>query len=293
MGALAPDWNFLRTLVLLVAVAGWLPFLVGLWRLGPSAPGVPPWPRIASILACVLAFNLTFFWQELWLVIPKALTPGLSPVLYHNDHDWTGSAPIAQLLQGTGALATLASGLASFATLSAQRRWSADAQLLVWWMAFQGLFQSLTQFAIGSVIPGNDVGRALAYLGANGADRAVLCGASILAMAWAGTGLAARWTSGLAAPQTRGTRASAWALLASAIACVLLSVPYRAPRELIEVVMIPAVVNLIGIGWVVFGGAVSRRPDVIEEVPGVARLLSGLIALLVVFQFVLRPGIRF
>ncbi len=283
----------MRSLVLLVAVAGLLPFLVGLSRLGRSASGVPPWPRIASILACVLAFNLTFFWQELWLVIPKALTPGLSPVLYHNDHDWTGSAPIAQLLQGTGALATLVSGLASFATLSARRRWSADVRLFLWWMAFEGLFQSLTQFAIGSVLPGNDVGRALTYLGANAADKAALCGASILAMACAGAGLAAHWTSGLGAPRSRGTRASAWALLASAIACVVLSVPYRAPRELVEVVMIPALVNLIGIGWVVFGAGVSRGPDVIEDVPGVARLLLALAALLVLFQFALRPGIRF
>ena len=48
---------------------------------------------VASALLCALAFNLTFFWQELWLVIPKALTPGLHPILFHNDHDWTGSAP--------------------------------------------------------------------------------------------------------------------------------------------------------------------------------------------------------
>jgi hypothetical protein len=45
--------------------------------------------NMASLLLCALAFNLTFFWQELWLVIPKALTPGPHPVLYHNDHGWT------------------------------------------------------------------------------------------------------------------------------------------------------------------------------------------------------------
>jgi hypothetical protein len=63
----------------------------------------------------------------------------------HNDHDWTGSARIAELLQATGALATLGSGLAALALLSASRRWSVDGRLLLWWMAFRGLFQSLTQ----------------------------------------------------------------------------------------------------------------------------------------------------
>ena len=66
---------------------------------------------ISSALLCTLAFNLTFFLQELFLVIPKALTPGLYPALFHNNHTWTGSNPIAGLLQVTGALADLGSGL--------------------------------------------------------------------------------------------------------------------------------------------------------------------------------------
>jgi hypothetical protein len=62
---------------------------------------------------------------------------------------------------------------------------------------------------------------------------------------------------------------------------------------LIEVVMIPAVVDLIGIGWVVFGAGASPHPILVEETPGVARPLMALVALLVVFQLVLRPGVRF
>src|SRR5262245_10284542 len=60
---------------------------------------------LTSALACTLAFNLTFFIQELFLVVPKALTPGLSPTLFHNNHTWTGTHPLAELFQGTGALA--------------------------------------------------------------------------------------------------------------------------------------------------------------------------------------------
>ena len=37
----------------------------------------------------------------------KAMTPGLHPVLYHNDHEWTGPSPCVELLQGVGAIATI------------------------------------------------------------------------------------------------------------------------------------------------------------------------------------------
>ena len=69
-------------------------------------------PIVHSMLAYVLAFNITFFIQELFLVLPKSMVPGLTATLYHNDHNWTGDAPIAELFQGTGALAILTSGLA-------------------------------------------------------------------------------------------------------------------------------------------------------------------------------------
>jgi hypothetical protein len=80
-----------------------------------SAAAVPPpatpwnWTlTINSALLYALAFNLTFFIQELFLVLPKALTPGLRPTLFHNNHTWQGDNPLANLLQGTGALAIAA-----------------------------------------------------------------------------------------------------------------------------------------------------------------------------------------
>jgi hypothetical protein len=105
-------------------------------------------PSVQSILLCTLAFNLTFFWQELWLVIPKAMTPGLHPTLFHNNHIWTGSNPIADLFQGTGAAATLVSGL-TFCTLLSQPRSDRPTwRLFLYWMAFQGIYQSLTQITV-------------------------------------------------------------------------------------------------------------------------------------------------
>ena len=161
-------------------------------------------------------------------------------------------------------------------------------------MAFQGLFQSLTQAAIGCFIPGNDVGRALGFLGVTAAVKSTLFGGSVLAMALVGVVLAVHAPAGLARAPARGTRAWTGALLVTAAGCVLLSVPFREPREWIEVALIPIVVNVIGTGWVVFG-APLRRPqrDVPDQIPGVAIPLVALVALLGVFQFVLRPGVHF
>jgi hypothetical protein len=52
---------------------------------------------LSSALLHTLAFNLTFFVQELFLVVPKALTPGLHPTLFHNNHHWEGTSPLAAL----------------------------------------------------------------------------------------------------------------------------------------------------------------------------------------------------
>src|ERR1700733_13788686 len=59
---------------------------------------------ITSALLYALAFNLIFFIQELFLVLPKAFTPGLRPTLFHNNHRWEGDNSLASLFQGTGAL---------------------------------------------------------------------------------------------------------------------------------------------------------------------------------------------
>src|ERR1700731_1580515 len=97
------------------------PLLFGLWGLNnarTSAGAVPEaastWDlklTFASALWYALAFNLIFFIQELFLVLPKALTPGLRPILFHNNHRWEGQNPLASLFQGTGALSIFVTGL--------------------------------------------------------------------------------------------------------------------------------------------------------------------------------------
>ena len=138
---------------------------------------------LKSTLAFVLAFNLTFFIQELFLVIPKALTPGLEPTLFHNNHTWRGHHPIEDLLQGSGALATvIAGGLFSY-WLVRHPPVGQVTRLLMFWMAVLGFLAALPQVVIGSVIAQNDVGRALNYLGFTPAAKALASAAAMLAMA--------------------------------------------------------------------------------------------------------------
>jgi hypothetical protein len=271
----------MAAIVWLVLLAGILPLAIGLWRLrhaGGSDIGLRM--TIASALLCALAFNLTFFWQELWLVIPKALTPGLYPILYHNDHDWRGDAPIAELLQGCGAIATLVCGIACLGLRATLRHASATWRLLLFWMAFEGLYQALSQLAIGTLLPGNDVGRALAWLAIGGAGRGMLLAVAVAAMALTGL-LLARLTP---------ARAFVRATLLPALIALPLIVPFRLPRELVEVLLIPLVVHLIGLGWLTLGASLARAHDRIPSVTGPA---IALMALLLVFQLVLRPGIAF
>lgn len=280
-------------LYILLFAIGVLPFLLGFGLLRPVAPDSRSgWrPLASSTLLCALAFNLTFFWQEIWLVVPKALAPGLDPVLYHNDHNWTGANPLAELLQGTGAIGTLAIGLVFLALLAGVRRVSVTWRLFFFWMAFQGLFQSLSQLAIGTLLPGNDMGRALVWLGLGQSAKTALLVLAVALMAAAGAALARFWPA-----VSQRTRRFAWHMLGATMLSILLVIPFRVPREPIEVVLIPLAVNLIGLGWLVLGAALTRPSRGSRATLAAATLAGPTIALaltLLFFQLVLRPGIAF
>lgn len=259
-------------------------------------PGRIGWrPIVHSMLAYVLAFNLTFFLQELFLVLPKAMVPGLEPTLFHNNHNWVGEAPIADLFQGTGALAILLSGLLFAFIASRQSRPS----LLVLWMAFHGLFQSLPQFVVGAITEGQDVGQAYAYLGLDGGGGALLALAALAAIPiaglWLGAGfLATAWAEG----QVDGKRARFGYLLRMAGIPALAAIPvlvlFRVPRELVEVLAPPVLVPTLGYGWLQL--AAFRPGTIVAQGRAPVRLVTLLAAvglLLAFFQLVLRPGIAF
>jgi|SRR5579859_4404138 len=226
---------------------------------------------IGSALLCAIAFNLTYFWQELWLVIPKALTPGLHPILYHNDHSWSGTSPIVELLQGTGAIATLVSGLI-FLGLKGQR-------LFFFWMAFEGLFQSLSQLAIGTLLPGNDVGRALGYLHIDQTGKWALLALAGILMASAGAALAK-------------IQPPVWETLLAGLLAPLLIIPFRLPRNLVEVLLIPVIVQFCGLIFLLLGALFLNSSRTYQTPPPVQPAVA-LLVLLAVFQLILRPGIAF
>src|SRR3984885_15772781 len=119
----------------------------------------------SSALLYALAFNLTFFLQELFLVLPKALLPGVTVTLYHNNHTWQGDHPLTHLLQGSGALATFTCGTLCALWLRQRPPARRSMRLFLIWMVYNGFLQSLRQVAVGAINPANDVGMAMEYLG--------------------------------------------------------------------------------------------------------------------------------
>jgi heme A synthase len=239
---------------------------------------------ISSTLLYTLAFNLTFFIQELLLVVPKALIPDLRPTLYHNNHLWQGSDPIAHLLQGTGALAIFISATLCMLLLDRDRIRSTTVRLFLVWMAFSGFFQALPQVIIGAFVDNNDVGMAMNYLRLTPAAKLIAAGAALAAMIPIG--------SRVARQMLRFTPVSTFL---TALLAIPLIVAFRVPRELLEVLLPPLLSTFLGLAavyataWRIKDVAVIRDPAPVS----IAYPLAAVIALLLVFQLVLRPGIDF
>jgi hypothetical protein len=254
---------------------------------------------LGSLLFCALAFNLTFFFQELFLVIPKALLPGVHATLFHNNHGWTGTDPRVELLQGTGAIADLVVGLVFAGLLAGSARRSITARLFLFWMAFQGLYQFLSQMVIGTILPQNDVGRALAVLGFGSGAKWATGLLALAAMIGAGIWLMRK---AIALIATAGETDSGIARLGfvfravtlPALLSVLLLIPFREPRNIVEVALIPVIVTVCGVIWIQASagfGPVSTQPP--RDAPSLAIPLAALLLVLAFFQLVLRPGVAF
>ena len=265
-------------------------------------PAVPwNWKQtISSALLYTLAFNLTFFIQELFLVLPKALTAGVRPTLFHNNHSWEGENPLTSLFQGTGALAILLSGVVCALLLQRRSPRSSTVRLFLIWMAYSGLFQALPQVVIGAISPASDVGMAMDYLrlGSTARTAAALVALALIPLAalWLTRHLlsAAEQAAQLSSTRER-TRFIFQVATLPALSAVALIIPFRIPRELIEVVGPPVVVTLVGMLWVQAGAwRFDRVTSQGEAGAGsIAYPLSAVLALLLVFQLFLKPGIPF
>jgi hypothetical protein len=262
-----------------------------------------PWDwklTITSALLYALAFNLIFFIQELFLVLPKALTPGLRPILYHNSHNWTGENPLASLFQGTGVLAIFITGLICAYLLKHRVGRSSGVRLFLIWMAYNGFLQSLPQVVIGSVEPENDVGMAMDYLHVGVAAKTAaalvaLIAIPVVALSFRGPLLSlARNPADIVSSRARAAFVFRVATV-PALAAILLIIPFRVPRNWVEVAAVPVVVTVIGIAWIQAGawGVSQVKASGTLSSKSIAYTFSALLILLLVFQFILRPGVRF
>lgn len=289
---------------LVVVVAGPLALGVTGWfkaRRTPPGSGRANWKLIvASALLYVLAFNLTFFIQELALVLPKALTPGLRPTLFHNNHSWDGASPLAALFQGTGALATLLTGLVCAILLRLGAGKSTTRRLFLFWMAYSGVFLALPQVVIGALSDQSDVGMAMGYFKLGAADKTI---AALLALAaiplaafWIGRLLVSRVGSQEQVGDAKGRKSIVFqnATLPGILALPVILL-FRVPREWIEVLLVPAVVTAAGLAWMQAGAwcVSTQAAGNGGAVDSISRPLVAVLCLLLIFQVLLRPGIHF
>ncbi|KQZ30222.1 hypothetical protein [Duganella sp. Root1480D1] len=240
-----------------------------------------------SALLYVLAFNLTFFIQELFLVLPKALTPGLRPTLFHNNHSWEGASPLASLFQGTGAMATLASGIVCALLLRRSTYRSAATGLFLFWMGYSGLFMALPQIVIGAISNQSDLGMFMGYFDL-GTSTKTLLGLIALAL----IPCAARWLSAMMPDLGQSTFRIATLPALLALPVITL---FRMPREWIEVLMVPVVVSFIGLAWIQADAwrAKARADHAGAADVSLAWPFGMVLCLLLIFQLLLRRGIRF
>lgn len=246
-----------------------------------------------STLLATLAFNLIFFLQELFLVWPKALVPGLRPTLFHNNHDWQGENPVAELLQGTGALAIFAVGLASLLVLRRRGGGSATLRLLLIWTAFSGLYQSLPQVVLGALVPMNDVGRAMTWFGLNDGMKLAAAMLAVLAMVVAGRALARLYLGFV--PEAKAGPGIFHLATLPALVAILLILPFRMPGDPLQVALVPVIMNGAGAIFAQLGAIGRPRPGPAPAGPLLPAIwpVGALLAVLAVFQLVLRPGIAF
>lgn len=247
---------------------------------------------VLSLLAFALAYNLVFLVQELGLVIPKAFTPGLTPVLFHNNHDWSGHHPLENLFQGTGAAATVLLGLSAAAWVALRPPRSDGVRLFAIWTALIGLVSAFAQVIIGTAIPQNDVGRAMDYLRLADGAKLAACAAAIVVMA-----AVARWAAGrflALAPRSAAPGFIFQTATLPALLAVILIVPFRLPGAPIELLLPPGVAAVTTAVWLQAWSWRARAdgPAPQRETPLWLPAVA-LAALLAFFHLVLRPGVPF
>lgn len=125
-------------------------------------------------------------------------------------------------------------------------------KLFLFWITFQGLYQGLSQILIGTVLPGNNVGMAMGWLGFGVNAKGVTGIVTVIAMVGAGAWLTDRAIARLGTIAETGSGPGRMgfvfrAVTLPALAAVVLLVPFREPRDIVEVVLVPVIVMVSGV----------------------------------------------
>lgn len=253
---------------------------------------------INNAVLYALSFNLIFFIQELFLVLGKK-SLGLTSYLYHNNHNWDGSDPRTDLMQGSGALAIFITAIFCLILLLFNRKSSKWIKVLLLWLTFHGFMQSLPQIIIGVVSPSTDVGLALDYMGLSLNVKLIISTIS------AGTViLIARFLSHYIvelAPQmelvNNSRRRIKFLILIALLPALLgaiLSIPFRLPP--VSQIIAPFIVTIMALPWMITGSSTNKSITLVENEIGKKVIWAAVIALILLllfFQLVLAPGLKF
>ncbi|WP_265569734.1 hypothetical protein [Sphingomicrobium nitratireducens] len=267
-------------------------------RRGAHAPRVSARRVLKSTFAFAIAFNLVFLVQELGLVVPKAFVPGLDPVLFHNNHNYTPADPVADLMQGGGVAALLVLGVVAMLVLQRDPPRHAGARLLLSWVTFWAWIMALIQLPSGVLDPGNDIARAFAYLKLSPFVQTLIGLVGLLAIPVVMRAIVPDFLAVGPQPVNRPTRRMVRVVLLPAFLGLPLIALFRLPGELDRVIVNPAIMAACGMLWMIALGWMMRAD---ERAVAPARNfnplpLKWLVAtgvLLAGFQLILRPGIPF
>ena len=257
------------------------------------------WPRIInSAVLYALAYNLIFFLQEFFLVLPKAVL-NLKPTLFHNNHNWLVSHPAEDLLQGSGALTILIIGLIFVGILAKLRQSTGLFKLFALWMVYQGLTQSLPQLSDMVLNPDGDVGDAMRYLNVGDSLGVILAFLSFVTVVLLGILLTkpllelSPSTHFVETPGRRTKFIFQIGTLSSVFGFILI-VPFRLPP--LQQVMGPFLIALFPLLWILANAWRTENVLVIGNVVNekIAYVPIGiLVVLLAIFQLWLAPGVPF
>ncbi|MDX1478238.1 MAG: hypothetical protein R3301_11075 [Saprospiraceae bacterium] len=253
---------------------------------------------INSTLLYALAYNVVYFIQEFFLAVGKQ-SLGLTAYLYHNNHNWEGTHPKEALMQGSGALSIFILGILLWLAYLSISHWKSWWRIFVLWLAYHGLIQSLPQLSSAPIDPGTDVGQALAYLQFSPTLEIALGAISIVAIV-AVSYIFSRYFLALGHPSValdhpfKRTRTVWHGAVLPAIMGTLLLFPYRIPPvdryEMTVMLLFVSIPSVFAFAWV------GKAPKPIgNEARGRILVLPIIltIAVLLVFQLVLRPGVVF